>query len=147
MYWLFKCNPEKYRIDERLKDPESTITWRVTRYKDEIEPGDIAFIWRTGRDRGICAVMQIDSAPQDMPELDHELQYCVDLDTGIKCRVVGTLIERVGCFSHNVLRWVPGLENMAVFHGFQQATNFQVTPEEGEKLIELIQEMLEETES
>ena len=56
-HWIFKANPEKYRIDERLKDVEPKISWRVTRYKDEIQKGDIAFIWRTGTNRGICAVM------------------------------------------------------------------------------------------
>jgi hypothetical protein len=39
---------------------------------------------------------------------------------------------------HTYLRSVPGLENLSVFHGFQQGTNFPVTPEEGAILLRLI---------
>ncbi len=49
-YWIFKCNPDKYRIDDRLEDPEEIITWQITRYKENIAPGDLAFIWKTGNE-------------------------------------------------------------------------------------------------
>ena len=138
-YWIFKCNPEKYCINERLENPEPRTTWRVTRYKTEIQAADIAFIWRTGQHRGICAVMRIDTVPQEMPELDSEKPYCVDLDTGVTCRVAGTFIQRFPCVSHEVLRSVPELENLSIFHGYQQATNFPVTPLEGEVIMNVIQ--------
>ena len=68
-YWIFKCSPEKYDIDRRMKDPESRITWLVTRYKDEIENGDIAFLWQTGSDRGIIGAMAVDSSPRLIDEM------------------------------------------------------------------------------
>jgi EVE domain len=52
-YWIFKYNPEKYRLDDRLADPNPEITWTVSRHRREIAPGDTIFIWQTGRDRGI----------------------------------------------------------------------------------------------
>ena len=36
-YWIFKTNPDKYLLDERLRDAEPKISWKVTRYKDEIK--------------------------------------------------------------------------------------------------------------
>ena len=139
-YWIFKCNPKKYRINDRLCDPERRITWQVTRYKSEIGPGDIAFIWRTGSQRGVCAVMRMDTFPQELSELDSEKPYCVDLDTGIVCRVQGELVKRFPCISHKLLRFHPNLSDLPVFHGFQQATNFRVSHEQAQGLMEVIQE-------
>ena len=47
-YWIIKCNPRSYRIDGRLRDPDPELDWRVTRHQDEVAPGDIAFVGRTG---------------------------------------------------------------------------------------------------
>jgi len=33
-FWIFKCNPEKYRLAERLADPNPTLTWTVSRYRE-----------------------------------------------------------------------------------------------------------------
>jgi predicted RNA-binding protein with PUA-like domain len=71
-YWIFKCNPKQYMIDERLEDQEPRTTWQITRYKEKITLGDVAFIWKTGNERGICAVISIDSYPIEIPELEQE---------------------------------------------------------------------------
>jgi hypothetical protein len=39
-YWIFRSNPERFRIDDRLKDPEPRTSWLVMRYRDEIKPGE-----------------------------------------------------------------------------------------------------------
>lgn len=138
-YWIFKCNPDEYHIDARLEDAEPKTTWRVTRYKDEIEKGDIAFIWRTGpKNRGICAVLRIESEPQEMPEFEHEQQYCLERDTSARIRIVGRFTNRLHCISYIELKNTPGLENLSVFSGFQQTTNFKVTDEEGKILLNMI---------
>jgi len=138
-YWTFKSNPKKYKLNERLNNPDPNTSWRITRFKHEIHIDDIAFIWRTGKDRGICAVVRIYSEPQEMAELDLEKQYYVDLDVEIRCRVKGTIIKKFPCISHKILRTIPGLESLSVFHGFQQATNFPVTEKEGNIIESLIQ--------
>ena len=136
-YWIFKTNPDKYLLDERLRDAEPKISWKVTRYKDEIKNGDIAFIWCTGENRGICAVMKIDSDPEDTEELETEQKYNVERNNEIMMRVEGTLTHRFNCISQRVLRNMRGLENLSVFSGFQQTTNFKVTDEEGKILLKL----------
>jgi hypothetical protein len=35
-YWIFKCNPERYRITDRMADPNPNLTWTVSRHRDEI---------------------------------------------------------------------------------------------------------------
>src|SRR5438105_15259378 len=71
-YWIFKCNLDEYRLAERLADPNPIISWRVTRYREEIHEGDTVFIWETGPYRGIRAVMRVDQDPREMAELEAE---------------------------------------------------------------------------
>ena len=138
-YWIFKASPDQYRLDERLKDKEPKIQWRVTRYKDEIKTGDTVFLWRTGKDRGICAVMNVDSNPEDKNELESEQKFYVERDTLVRTRVAGTLTHRIDCISSLALKVTPGLENLSVFSGYQQATNFKVMPEEGKIIMRLVE--------
>jgi hypothetical protein len=140
-YWIFKYNPEKYRLDDRLADPNPEITWTVSRYRDEIAPGDTVFLWRTGPKRGICGALRAEAVPCDMPELESEQRYWVERDTEIRCRVLATVIRRDVDLPGADLRAVPGLEQLSVFHGFQQGTNFPVTPAEGAILERLIAQL------
>jgi hypothetical protein len=137
-YWIFKYNPELYHLDDRLADPNPDITWTVSRHRNEIGPGDTIFLWQTGRDRGIRAVLRAEGVPQDMPELESEQPYWAERDTQVRCRVRATIVDRDVDLPHSVLRSVPGLEDLSVFHGFQQGTNFPVKPTEGPIILELI---------
>jgi hypothetical protein len=137
-YWIFKYNPELYRLADRLADPNPEITWTVSRYRDQIAPGDTIFIWQTGRDRGIRAVLRAEAVPQDMAEIESELPYWTQGENHICCRVRASIIDRDVNLPHTELRTVPGLENLSVFHGFQQTSNFPVTSVEGAILLELI---------
>jgi predicted RNA-binding protein with PUA-like domain len=133
-YWIFKCNPHKYRIEERLKNPEKKITWLVTRYRDQINVGDIAFVWRTEKDRGIVGAMRITKKPFWRKELESELTYCIDLDNSMQVRVVAELISRGPFISQKQIKAIPELQDLSIFQGFKQATNHKITKEKGETL-------------
>ena len=139
-YWIFKCNPARYDIDRRLLNPEPKTSWTVTRYRHEMMPGDIAFIWRTGPQGGIVASMRLDSPPQEIPEIAPDKSYWAEArETGTAWRVVGAFTHRLPCLDRERIRTTPGLEGLSVFRGFQQATNFRVSRQEGEILTKLIQ--------
>ena len=137
-YWIFKCNPQGYQIKDRLAGSEGRITWKATRYRDEIKSGDVAFIWLTGPDRGICAVMAVESAPRTMLEIPTEPPYHTTPENMEDWRTEGKLTYRGPRISHEQLRKEPDLENLSVFHGYQQTTNFRVTDAEGKILMRLI---------
>jgi hypothetical protein len=136
-YWIFKCNPKSYRIDDRLRNPDPEIDWRVTRYWDEAMPGDTAFVWRTGEQRGICAELCIKSKAEidQAPKRD---KYWVGGQRGPMRYAEAVIVNRK--------RWLPAegmkkdrrLRAMSVFHGFHQVTNFRLTPGQGSRLLELI---------
>jgi 5-methylcytosine-specific restriction protein A len=138
-FWIFKYRPENYNLRARLSDPSPTLTWTVSRFRDEIAAGDTAFLWETGPHRGIRAVMRIDEPPREMPELDSERRYWVEPDVAVAPRVLGTLTHRGIDLPAERLRRVPGLDGLSVFHGFQQGTNFPVAPEEGRILKALVE--------
>ena len=136
-FWIFKCNPDKYRLADRLADPNPTLTWTVSKFRDEIIAGDTVFLWVTGAQRGIQAVIRVDEPPRLMAEMENQQAYWAERDTQ-EFRIVGTLTHRDINLSGNELREVEGLADLSVFIGFQQATNFPVTPAQGEILSRLV---------
>ncbi|HUU88877.1 MAG TPA: EVE domain-containing protein [Candidatus Glassbacteria bacterium] len=144
-YWLFKCNEEMYRVRDRMEDPEHVITWPVTRYKEEIKAEDIVFLWVTGKDRGICGAFRVDQTPSEMVEIPKEQKFWTLKKHWNKkvSRVIGTIIHRVSpsfegkMMKPEYLKGFPMLEDLPVFHGYQNHLNFKVSPKHGRKILNL----------
>lgn len=137
--WIFKCDPKLYCLSDRLADPNNTISWLVTRYKNEIQPGDTVLLMQGGPQRAILAVMRVDQAPQEMEGLVSEQTYWVRRNTERRCRVLGTITQRVN-LPIAELKGVEGLEHLSILKGFQQGTNFKVRDAEAEILLRMVQE-------
>lgn len=143
-HWIFKASPDKYKIDDRLSDPLTLVTWKVNdEYRGNIDVGDIAFIYRTGPEpqRGIVGALRVTAQPCLMEEIDTEKPYCTDLSLGEEWRVRGEITHRcaLAVISAEELRGTAGLENLSVFHGFQMKTTFSVTPQEAAILTQLLE--------
>jgi hypothetical protein len=146
-YWISKYTLDRYHLADRMADPNPVMTWAVTRYRDEVSPGDTIFLWQTDPDtgkRGIYAVLRANAGPCEMAELESEQRFWAERDTRICERVETTIINRYVNLSADKLRAVRGLENLAVFRGFLHGTNFRVTPEEGAILSRMVAEQVEE---
>lgn len=138
-FWIFKCDPKKYALSDRLRDePDSTITWLVTRYKKEIAEGDTVFLMESGPKRAFLAVMRIDSGPTEMSELSHEQPFWKERDTEVRCRVKGTLTHRINLPIEEV-KTVDELQGLSILRGFQQGTNFRISENEGRCLLQMIE--------
>ncbi|QDT15067.1 EVE domain-containing protein [Alienimonas californiensis] len=133
-YWIFKCNPKWYRLEERLRDPRETITWKVSRTPEAVAPGDVVFLWQTGPDRGVRAAMTVERAAEERSEDPAEKAYWTEPEEEVTPRVVARLTHRGFHFRSEELKAVPGLERLPVFHGFQQKTVFPVDDEAGDLL-------------
>ena len=141
-YWIFKANPDHYRIDARLQDPYPHIIWAVTRYHERIQKDDTVFIWRAGTPRGICAIMLIDVCPYEPNPEDLDDGY--ELPAGRATPAPehwakGHIIQRFPLIEANIIKKIPGLELFSFFSAFQQATNFTLTRPEGSILLEFIE--------
>ena len=65
--WLFQANPKYSQILEAIQKLDE-IYWLVTRYTQEIAPGDQVLIWIAGKQAGIYALAEVEAAPQFMDE-------------------------------------------------------------------------------
>jgi EVE domain len=66
-FWLFQANPKYSQILEAIQQLDG-IYWLVTRYNNEITPGDRVLIWIAGKQSGIYAIAEVAAAPQFMDE-------------------------------------------------------------------------------
>lgn len=60
--YIFQGNPKHYDMDTYLAT-HPYIYWRCTSYKDKIQIGDKAILWRAGKDAGMIAIGEIVEAP------------------------------------------------------------------------------------
>jgi hypothetical protein len=55
--WVFQGNPDDFDLDAYLLSAPTQFPWLVTRYSNEINPGDHVYIWRTqGKQKAIAGV-------------------------------------------------------------------------------------------
>jgi len=131
-FWIFKYNPSLYDVDRYVIKPGGETTWRVTRYRDKIKAGDLVFLWRAGEPRGLTALMKIEVDPFFYPFNPAEPYWSERYQIKARFLWCFPLVEK------EFLRQNPDLEMLSVFHGFQAATNFAVSPAEGKILMKLI---------
>lgn len=140
--WIFQANPETYNIDGALKKLKE-ISWSVTRYKTEIQPGDRVFMWRSGIEAGVVADGTVITVPNEMGLAEGELEFVVHQENlpraELRCRIgIGKV------FSPHLLRSTiqakPRLASLSILVA-PQGTNFPVTPEQADAIDQLLQAM------
>ena len=71
--WIFQGNPTKFKVDQYLLS-KNEIVWpvRPEKYAKRMEPGDLAFIWRSDRTQkgtgGVVACGEVLDAPALMED-------------------------------------------------------------------------------
>jgi hypothetical protein len=139
-YWLFQGNPKYYRVLEAIKELEA-IPWLVTRYANNIAPGDGVIIWLSGSQGGIYATAEVIEPAQFLTEIPDK-KYWVD-----STRALGkqqAIIKFTNKFLEspllkNQLQEDSVLKNLLVLRA-PNSTNFKVSSEEWEQVQKLIQE-------
>ncbi len=139
-YWLFQGNPKYYRVLEAIKELEA-IPWLVTRYANDIAPGDGVIIWLSGSQGGIYATAEVIEPAQFLTEIPDK-KYWVD-----STRALGkqqAIIKFTNKFVEspllkNQLQEDSVLKNLLVLRA-PNSTNFKVSLEEWEQVQKLIQE-------
>lgn len=79
--WFFQANPAHYDIDAALAALDR-IWWRVPQHVNEIRVGDMALLWRSGKNAGIVGVGRICSDPQQHPIDDAEVPFVLGAEEG-----------------------------------------------------------------
>jgi predicted RNA-binding protein with PUA-like domain len=137
-YWLFQGNPKYYRILDAIRDLEE-MPWLVTRYAKEIAVGDGVLVWMSGSDAGIYAIAEITATPQvfkKIPDTDYWIN-AKDLKKDkpraqlvFRRKLLGQPLRRSELKEDQILR------NLLVIKA-PNSTNFKVTPEQWERIVQL----------
>jgi predicted HNH restriction endonuclease len=140
--WIFQCSPERFDIDGYLSSLPTRFVWLVTRYGDEMRPGDRVFIYRTGIDAGVVAEAEIIGGPELRPEDPEAVPFWRGDRTGAAevvpraqlrlMRVAGTreVLRRDWLLEDPVLRDLPNLKMAA-------GTNYPISSAHAERIAAL----------
>jgi EVE domain-containing protein len=139
--WIFQVSPQFYNIRGAIRALKEQ-TWLVSAYKNRIRSGHRVYVWESGPDAGILATAHVLTDPAEITDRDEEQQFVRDAKKfdGLQRRVV-LRIDRV--LEHPLLRKIllldPVLSKMQVITQ-PRGTNFVVTPEQAERIDQLLSE-------
>jgi len=114
------------------------MTWRVTRYHDDMAAGDLAFVWLTGNESGLCAALHVVSSAEVVDRLEPSDVDCVDVEIGPLYVVEAAVVARGFFLSARSLRAEPALAEMSVFSETRHATEYHLSRLEALKILELM---------
>ncbi|MGY6214705.1 EVE domain-containing protein [Methylolobus aquaticus] len=129
--FVFQSRPERYDLRTAIR-PGSRDTWYATRYRNDMNPGDLVFFWMAGDEhfRGLYGWGHIASAPYLKAGWDShgvDVTYEVKFGKPILARSV---------------REDAVLADMLIFRA-PQATNFLLSPQHARCLVKLVKERRE----
>lgn len=133
--WLFQANPNQWDLAANLDTwpVGGDDSWTVTRYREQMSPGDDVVLWQAGRQSGVYGFARLTGTPVQGTKPDfrpgngNETEWRVPLQL---TRALGTPIPR------STVLGDPVLSNMAVIRQ-PNATNFALTAQEWARITEL----------
>lgn len=145
--WIFQGNPARFRVNNYLEDnykKGKDILWLVSRYYEEIKPGDRVYIWRSigngDQSSGIVASGKILTEPEVMVTPHFVKEYWIkpsDKKTENRAWVsIEELRLNNGMLKREDLRKIEELKEMQIFKFFARS-NYGVTANENEIIEEL----------
>jgi len=126
-YFIFQSVPQQFDLRDKLI-PGEKDTWYATRYRAEMQPGDIVFFWMGGdeRARGLYGWGRLESKAYAKPSWDSH-----GVDVQYEAKFATPILE-------DVVRKVPELDDMLLFRA-RQATNFLLSEKQARRLAKLIE--------
>jgi hypothetical protein len=130
--WIFQSNPEYYRIIEGLQVLDQ-MTFLVSRYKDEVNVGDIVLVWVSGKHAGIYAQATVTEGVVMRASNGPDAEFWVDTEAAAEARprVVLSLNRKflANAVPRTDIAAKPGLENLMILRQ-PNGTNFSVSSSE-----------------
>lgn len=124
--WLFQSVPQEYDLRGALREGLKE-TWRVSRYRSQMKPGDLVFFWMGGPPdvRGLYGWGVIAGVPSFDPS---------DKQFGVEVRYHRQLENPLLA---SKIRGAPALRQMLIFRA-PFGTNFALSPLEAGALVDLL---------
>lgn len=142
-HWLFQFNPSIYRWFDRIKETREPEQWLINQYVKLIQKDDLVAVWCSGKQAGVYALGQIISIPAKSFLNPNQEKYFLNKSDIVKFQEnLSAYVEYDQVYLENPL--LPEeckednvLSEMQVF-AKPQGTNFRLTPEQWQRIEELI---------
>lgn len=117
--WIFQANPARFDTDAFFATKPLETDWLVSRYFDQIQPGDRVFIWRSEGNKsepaGVVADATVLSAVREVTDSGPR-EFWADLDDGLAARprvhiAFGKIAEKRGVIKRDWWKDDPILRN------------------------------------
>jgi MoxR-like ATPase len=133
--WMFQALPDVFDLDAHLRTASvgTEATWSVTRYRNEMRPGDPLVLWQGGPNAGIRALAEISDQPAVMAHPEHTHSAS---EWSVRYRYTHILNQPV---DRNVIRADPILTSIEVLR-YPQGMNYRITAEQWAALVRLLRE-------
>lgn len=138
-YWLFQGNPKYFRVLQAIRDFEQ-MYWAMTRYAQDIVPGDGVLLWKAGEKAGIYAIAEVIEPAQHLTE-ELDLGYWFEQSQNrqdtpqCKIRFTHKLLEKP--LLKEQLKADSVLQDLAVIRQ-PNGTNYKVTPKQWQRVYEFL---------
>ena len=134
--WIFQANPNKYRIEEALRD-KSEDYWNLRQHAAAVHIGDRVLIWVSGDEAGIYALGTVMTEPAIRADAPEAGPYWRPPESGVRPRP-RVLVRFDNTFLDQPLKKTflltdPILQGLRVI-SFPRATNFPVSDEQWQAL-------------
>lgn len=137
-FWLFQANPAIYDLAAEVgrREPGDTDSWLVTRFRDDMRPGDGVVLWQGGPAAGVYALAELTGAPFERPTSDlwpdREQRGESEWAVGFRyARILSPPLPRARLRDDPVLSALPVLK-------MPQGTNYPLPPEHWDAIREAI---------
>lgn len=137
--WIFQANPKIYEIAAAVRALKED-TWLVQQHRNDIRPGDRAYLWESGTGGGIVAVCEILDEVADRRENEAAERFILDplklggVQPRVRIRISSIVDPKL---LRRDLQAQPALRNLSILRQ-PQGTNFSVTPEQERTIEELL---------
>src|SRR5215471_4101604 len=137
--WIFQASPEFSDARSAVRSLDEPV-WLVRQFKDEIRPGDTAYIWLSGACGGILGVAEVLEAPRIQPEPPGQIRFIRKTEkfAGDQVRVKLRLLKRLKpLIPRAYLQSRAELSKLSILR-CPRGTNFRVNRQEAEILKRLV---------
>ncbi len=140
--WIFQASPKTYDIISDLEDSDEVSPWTIRQYSEEVEYGDIAFIWKSDAgegNAGIYAVAKVISDVALLPEIWGRKYWRNQADIKVEPRVLLRLTKNLvhAPILKTTLLTNPVLKDLTIIKQ-PQGTIFEVTDSQRAELNKML---------
>jgi hypothetical protein len=140
-YWIFQAEPSEFDLRAALSRGGRDV-WKLSRFRNTIQSGDVVYLWMAGRDAGIYGWAQVVGGETGEATIEESMSSQKETSGAVTDERPGIEIGYRQRFHKPILKdrltGEPGKFRALTILRNPQGTNFRVTPIEAQALNQII---------